>query len=388
MLFTSTLITDTKGLSIFTAVKSYLEKNDIPMHNIVACATDGAPSMMGRYRGFVAFLKEEVPNALYIHCVIHRQHLVGKHLSTRLHESLNVIIKTINKIKSNAKNDRMFRQLCQDNNEQFIRLLLHTEVRWLSKGTCLTHFAELYDSVVQFLESEHEIGLCTQLKAIKHDAFYLAWIFKKFNEINLKLQGTDVTLITCKDALTLFIKKLDIFRHNLLQGEFHQFPELLTIKNDVTPEDIERFGNHLSELKLDMEKRFCDILNLKVYDWIINPFTANAANVDVTFQEELLEMQFDEESKTNYNNGEYQKLWQNKKMTDCYPNMWKMVRNLLLPFPTSYLVESGFSAVNNIITKHRNRLRINERGDLRLLLTKIEPDIQYLVAQHQAQGSH
>ena len=154
MLFTSNLITDRKGLSIFTAVKSYLEKNDIPMHNIVACATDGAPSMMGRYRGFVAFLKEEVPNALYIHCVIHRQHLVGKHLSPRLHESLIVIIKTIDKIKSNAKNDIMFRQLCQDNNEQFIRLLLYTEVRWLSKGTCLTRFAELYDSVVQFLESD------------------------------------------------------------------------------------------------------------------------------------------------------------------------------------------------------------------------------------------
>ena len=116
----------------------------------------------------------------------------------------------------------------------------------------------------------------------------MAWICKKFNEINLKLQGTDVTLIGCKDALTLFIKKLDIFRHNLLQGEFHQFPELLTVKNHVTPEDIERFGNHLSELKLDMEKRFCDIFNLKVYDWMINPFTANAANVDVTFQEELL----------------------------------------------------------------------------------------------------
>ena len=204
------------------------------MHNIVACATDGAPSMMGRYRGFVAFLKEEVPNVLYSHCVIHRQHLVGKHLSTRLQESLNVIIKTINKIKSNAK------------------ILLYTEVRWLSKGTCLTRFAELYDSVVQFLKSEHEIGLCTQLKAIKHDAFYLAWIFKKFKEINLKLQGTDVTLITCKNALTLFIKKLDIFHHNLLQGEFHQFPELLTLKNDVTPEDIERFGNHLSELKVDI----------------------------------------------------------------------------------------------------------------------------------------
>jgi len=42
-----------------------------------------------------------------------------------------------------------------------------------------------------------------------------------------------------------------------------------------------------------------------VYDWMINPFTANAANVDVAFQEELLEMQFDEEIKTNCSNGGY-----------------------------------------------------------------------------------
>lgn len=48
-----------------------------------------------------------------------------------------------------------------------------------------------------------------------------------------------------------------------------------------------------------------------------------------------------------------------------YPNMWKQVFNLLIPFPTSYVVESGFSAVNHIMTKERNRLNISERGDLR-----------------------
>ena len=119
---------------------------------------------------------------------------------------------------------------------------------------------------------------------------------------------------------------------------------------------------------------------------MINPFTANAANVDVAFQEELLEMQFDEERKTNCNNGGYQKLWQNRKMSDCYPNMWKMVRNLLLPFPTSYWVESGFSAMNNIITKHRNCLKINQKGRSPLAVDKVEPDTNYLVSQHQAHG--
>jgi hypothetical protein len=166
MLFTLNLNTYTTGLSTFTAVKSYFAKHNIPLSNIIAWATDGAPSMIGRYRGFIAFLKEEVPNVLCIHCVVHRQHLVGKSLSTILHSSLRIIIRAINKIKSNSKNDRMFRQLCQDNNEQFIRLLLHTEVFWLSKGASLTRFVELYESVAQFFYNENGTVLCQQLQTI------------------------------------------------------------------------------------------------------------------------------------------------------------------------------------------------------------------------------
>jgi len=388
MLFAINLITDTTGLSIFTTVKSYFTKNNIPLHNIVACATDGAPAMVGRYRGFVAFLKAEVPNVSCIHCVVHRQHLVGKNLGESLHSSLSIVIGAVNKIKSNAKNDRMFRQLCQDNNEDFIRLLLHTEVRWLSKGTCLNRFVALYDSIIQFFESRNETTLCQQLTIVKKDAFYLADIFKRFNDINLQLQGTNKTLISCQSIVSLFIDKLELFRHNLLNREFYQFPELSSVKDDVTPEDIEKFCSHLNELKSDMKKRFEDILNLKVYDWMKNPFTANVKEADAKCQEELLEMKYDEESKQNFDNDGYENLWQNKKMPLLYPNMWKQVFNLLIPFPTSYLVESGFSAVNHIMTKERNRLNISERGDLRLFLTKIEPDIKYLISQHQPQGSH
>ena len=33
-----------------------------PLSNILSCATDGTPSMAGRSHGFLAFLKEAVPN--------------------------------------------------------------------------------------------------------------------------------------------------------------------------------------------------------------------------------------------------------------------------------------------------------------------------------------
>ncbi|XP_034287159.2 zinc finger BED domain-containing protein 5-like [Pantherophis guttatus] len=336
-LFAINLITDTRGLSIFNTVKSYFTKNNIPLNNIVACATDGAPLMIGRYCGFVAYLKEEVPNVLCIHCVVHRQHLVGKHLSTSLHSSLTIIIRAINKIKSNAKNDRMFRQLCQDNNEDFITLLLHTEVQWLSKGTSLARFVALYDSVIQFFESHNETNLCQQLKTVKNDAFYLADIFKRFNDVNLELQGANKTLIGCQSIVSLFIDEL--LRYNLLKREFHQFPELSSIKNDVTPEDIDRFSSHLNKLKLDMEKRFEDILKLKVYDWMKNPFTANIEEADTICQEELLEIRYDEESKHKFNSGGYENLWENKKNACLISKYVENDSQFIDTFP--YLISCG-----------------------------------------------
>ena len=108
-------------------------KEFIPLSNVIACATDGTPSMIGRHGGFTAHFKREVPDLLTIHCVIHRQHLAEKLLSIRLHSTLLAVIRPVNKIKAHSLNDRIFHQLSQENEEEFERLLLHTQVRWLSK---------------------------------------------------------------------------------------------------------------------------------------------------------------------------------------------------------------------------------------------------------------
>lgn len=134
LLFARTLETDTKGESIFNVLSNFFTEKSIPFTNIISVATDGAPAMVGRYRGFISHLKRIIPGLTAIHCVIHRQHLVAKHLSDRLNQSLHFVIKAVNKIRSNALNTRLFAQLCDENDEDFQRLLLHTEVRWLSKG--------------------------------------------------------------------------------------------------------------------------------------------------------------------------------------------------------------------------------------------------------------
>ncbi|GFT49155.1 SCAN domain-containing protein 3 [Trichonephila clavipes] len=98
MLFARTLTTDTKSESIFNVLKEYFIENSIPLSNIIPVATDGAPVMAGRFRGFIGHLKQNVPGVLAIHCDIHRQHLVAKNLNDRLHESLQFVINTINRI--------------------------------------------------------------------------------------------------------------------------------------------------------------------------------------------------------------------------------------------------------------------------------------------------
>ena len=89
---------------------------------------------------------------LTVHCVIHRQHLVVKNLSDRLRKTMGTVITVVNKIKAHPLSSRIFRQICDENGEDFERLLLHTDVRWLSKGNCLRRFYSLVDTVVEFFE--------------------------------------------------------------------------------------------------------------------------------------------------------------------------------------------------------------------------------------------
>ena len=128
-LFARLLETDTKGESVYRAVEDYFQKKSIPFTNIISCATDGAPSIVGRHRGFLSYLKKDVPKVLTVPCVIHRQHLVAKNLSEKLHESLWTVITAVNKMKANALHSRLFNQLCIENDKDFQCLLLHTEVR-------------------------------------------------------------------------------------------------------------------------------------------------------------------------------------------------------------------------------------------------------------------
>ncbi|CAH1959448.1 unnamed protein product [Acanthoscelides obtectus] len=318
LLFARTLITDTKGESIFHVLKDYFFEKAIPLSNIISVATDGAPAMVGRYRGFISYLKQNVSGVLAIHCVIHRQHLVAKNLSVRLYESLHLVIDAVNRIRSNALNTRLFAQLCEENDEHFHQLLLHTEVRWLSKGLSLSRFFALFETILEFLDTKDKI-LKENLMKRKTDIAYLTDLFTKFNMVNLQLQGDSLNLIKTKSILSAFLARVKLMKQNIGRGEFSQFPNLS--QTSCQEDDVSTYVQHLNALYSDFESRF---------------------------------------EETNFKNG-YQQFWLQNNIPVTYPVLWNIARKFLISFPSSYLVERGFSAVTNLLTKKRNRLDIISR---------------------------
>lgn len=162
--------------------------------------------MMGKKNGCLKLMKDENPEMILVHCVIHRKNLVAKNISPVLNEVLHSVIKCINAIKANTKCERLFKLFCEEQNAKadYVRLLLHTEVRWLSKGNCLKRFMELFDALSDFLSDKPEMKY---LLTVDGKAFvsYLADIFEKLNILNNQLQGTNKTLVDAKAKIFGFI---------------------------------------------------------------------------------------------------------------------------------------------------------------------------------------
>ncbi|KAK2708461.1 hypothetical protein QYM36_014165 [Artemia franciscana] len=109
--------------------------------------------------------------------------------------------------------------------------------------------------------------------------------------------------------------------------------------------------------------------------------------IDISLHEPLNEIQSDEIMHAKFK-GEKYNIWKTTDIATKYPLLWDKAQFYVIAFPTSYLVEAAFSRVSQMLSKDRNRIDIDKRGDLRLSLTSIEPNINKLAEKNRPLGSH
>ncbi|KAJ8280743.1 hypothetical protein GJAV_G00058480 [Gymnothorax javanicus] len=183
------LKTTTRGVDIYNAVKEFFVQKKVLLEKLVAVTTDGAPAMIGRHTGFIAHCKgdPDFPKFLHYHCIIHQQALCAKVIG--FGHVMTPVVKIINSIRSKAKQHRIFKVLLEEMSAEYGDLLLHTEIRWLSRGRVLLRFLSLLGEIKEFMQSKGKDVSLLEDTEWTLDLAFLTDITGKLNHLNCELQG-------------------------------------------------------------------------------------------------------------------------------------------------------------------------------------------------------
>ncbi|CAI9720188.1 Hypothetical predicted protein [Octopus vulgaris] len=206
--------------------------------------------------------------------------------------------------------------------------------------------------------------------AARCDILFLCDIFTKLNDLNKLLQGNRKTLVDCKSFITTIILKLMLYKINISKCQFHQFPQLVSLKDELVDEDLTTHRNYLQLLHDNMVGKFQDDIAVNIPNWCSNQFEVDAFDCEDDIQEELIELQNDNDATMQYHHNGKESLWYHQSILDSYPSLWRHLKLLLLAFPTSYLVESSFNHVGTLFSHKRTGL-VSQRRDLQLKSTSL-----------------
>ena len=107
-------------------------------------------------------------------------------------------------------------------------LLLHTNVRWLSRSKFLQRFRDVLDEIRIFLENRNE-----DFKQLNDEDWLCDFAFLAdftgtsiLRVLNLKLQGKSKTISEMISILSAFKKQIPSLIHDLQEQTFHYFPNV------------------------------------------------------------------------------------------------------------------------------------------------------------------
>ena len=203
----------TTGEDIFKIVDGFMKENNLLWTSCVGICTYGAPSMVASKKGFTALAKKENEKIIFTHCFLHGENLVAKTIGNELKEAIDQVVQMVNYIKRRPLQSRLLAKICEEMGEKLKNILLHTKVRWLSRGRVLRRVYELREMMLQLFRENMHNEFCDliQTKFWCTILAYLAGIFEHLNKLNTSMHEKRENILTSVDKICAIRDKITIW---------------------------------------------------------------------------------------------------------------------------------------------------------------------------------
>uniref|UniRef100_G3N6A7 Uncharacterized protein n=1 Tax=Gasterosteus aculeatus TaxID=69293 RepID=G3N6A7_GASAC len=228
-------------------------------------------------------------------CIIHQSVLCAS-LSDEHAEVMDTMMKMINFLRASySTQHRMLREFLREVDANADDLLLHNNVRWLSKGKVLARLWSIRREVASFLaklrhQKATQFSLFLGNEKQMDNVAFLVDITAHLNELNLRLQGEDHSICELMTAVRSFQKKLELFKDDL-QGDCARFP---AVQEQVQGQrDGSSFVDFIDKLIVNFSNRFDSFsFGQQLTMFIQNPFIITDVNPG-PLQMQLVDLQAD-----------------------------------------------------------------------------------------------
>uniref|UniRef100_A0A0L8FUQ5 Zinc finger BED domain-containing protein 5 n=1 Tax=Octopus bimaculoides TaxID=37653 RepID=A0A0L8FUQ5_OCTBM len=220
--------------------------------------------------------------------------------------------------------------------------LLHTELRWLSKGKVLSRFTSLRTEMICFFDAENSGFEFLNDDNLWLEVVFLNDLFEKLDVLNLCLQGANENIITITGKLKSFIDKLELWIRKFKNSQPDCFPSVKAFQNRF--EILSEVQKTVENLSVSFSKYFPS-LDYQMYEWVINPFARyDSTLLPLTLTDEnLIDMENDPVHKASFSVLELSEFW--ISLWSQYPRLTTTAVTSLFPFVSSYLRELGITAL-------------------------------------------